>query len=72
MTALACVHFWVLESPNGPTSPGVCQRCGATGSFSNWIDTTEPFSAINYRRRQARQKENSVGVSDEPDDLRSL
>ena len=23
-----CEHFWMIESPNGPTSVGTCRHCG--------------------------------------------
>lgn len=30
-----CHHYWVIESPNGPTSKGVCKFCGAKKEFLN-------------------------------------
>lgn len=30
-----CRHHWVIEMPNGPTSRGVCKRCGAEREFKN-------------------------------------
>lgn len=30
-----CVHHWLIETPNGRESQGVCKRCGATKEFSN-------------------------------------
>jgi hypothetical protein len=30
-----CVHRWVIESPNGETSRGVCRYCGAEKDFPN-------------------------------------
>ncbi len=30
-----CRHYWIIESPNGPTSQGVCQFCGAVKDFYN-------------------------------------
>ncbi len=30
-----CRHYWILESPHGPTSKGVCQFCGAVKEFYN-------------------------------------
>ena len=30
-----CAHHWMIESPNGPTSPGVCKVCGARSEFRN-------------------------------------
>ena len=31
----ACVHHWVIESPHGRESTGVCKHCGRTRSFAN-------------------------------------
>lgn len=30
-----CCHYWVLQSPNGPTIKGVCKFCGAEKDFDN-------------------------------------
>ena len=32
-----CEHHWVIESPNGPTSTGVCKVCGSKSEFKNSI-----------------------------------
>ncbi len=32
-----CQHHWVYESPNGPTSKGVCKKCGETREDRNTI-----------------------------------
>ena len=54
-------HDWVLEMPNGPTSPGVCRKCGAEGEFKNsflegelasWNDLGDP--EVRAARRAAR------------------
>jgi hypothetical protein len=31
----ACQHRWVIETPHGATSRGLCRRCGATKRFPN-------------------------------------
>jgi hypothetical protein len=31
----ACQHRWVIETPHGATSRGLCKRCGATKRFPN-------------------------------------
>ena len=31
----ACAHHWVIASPNGATSKGVCKRCGLEKDFPN-------------------------------------
>jgi len=30
-----CRHYWIIESPSGPTSKGVCKLCGAEKEFHN-------------------------------------
>ena len=32
-----CTHYWVIESPRGPTSLGRCKFCGAVSEFSNYV-----------------------------------
>lgn len=31
----SCRHHWIIESPHGATSRGVCKRCGASRRFPN-------------------------------------
>ena len=31
-----CNHYWVIESPRGPTSSGICKFCGTRKEFDNW------------------------------------
>ena len=30
-----CTHFWIIESPKGATSKGMCRYCGAVKEFMN-------------------------------------
>lgn len=30
-----CIHRWLIETPNGATSLGVCRYCGARRRFPN-------------------------------------
>jgi hypothetical protein len=30
-----CAHYWIIDSPNGRTSTGVCKFCGTVNEFSN-------------------------------------
>lgn len=32
-----CVHHWVIDSPAGSTSTGVCRICGERRVFSNYV-----------------------------------
>jgi hypothetical protein len=31
----SCRHHWVIETPHGVTSRGMCKRCGTTRRFPN-------------------------------------
>jgi hypothetical protein len=31
-----CSHYWIIESPKGPTSRGVCQFCGEERDFDSY------------------------------------
>lgn len=36
-TQKECIHYWIIEPPNGHTSFARCKRCGATAEFfNNW------------------------------------
>ena len=37
---MACTHHWVIMSPAGPTSEGVCQTCGEKRDFTNSAEAT--------------------------------
>jgi len=49
-----CRHHWLIESPQGPISMGMCKLCGAQKEFSNstggflWED--EPLSELSSGR----------------------
>ena len=49
-----CRHHWLIESPQGRTSMGMCKLCGAQKEFSNsgtdflWED--EPLSELSRGR----------------------
>ena len=32
-----CRHYWVIDTPAGPTSTGVCRLCGAQRDFENYM-----------------------------------
>ena len=41
-----CVHYWLIEIPNGPESAGRCARCGESRQFRN-----SPANWDGYRGR---------------------
>jgi hypothetical protein len=32
-----CVHYWVIDPPEGPISKGVCKICGDEKEFKNYV-----------------------------------
>jgi hypothetical protein len=52
-----CCHHWLIESPHGATSMGICRLCGAQKEFRNsacdWLWEDEPLSELS-RGRWAR------------------
>ncbi len=32
----SCAHHWLIESPDGETSRGVCRICGSSRRFANY------------------------------------
>jgi hypothetical protein len=49
-----CRHHWLIESPQGRTSMGMCKLCGAQKEFSNstgdFLWETEPLSELSSGR----------------------
>lgn len=33
-----CRHHWVIQTADGPVSPGVCQLCGEVREFKNYVE----------------------------------
>ena len=34
-----CRHHWVIQPADGPVSNGVCQVCGETREFKNYVES---------------------------------
>ena len=39
----ACPHFWDIEAANGPSSQGICRRCGERKEFLNAFPNFNPL-----------------------------
>jgi len=65
-----CRHHWLIESPHGATSLGICKLCGAQKEFRNsasdWLWEAEPLSELTYGR-WGKSKE-LLAPTDEPGD----
>jgi hypothetical protein len=36
-----CVHHWIVDPADGPTSRGHCKYCGSKRSFANSTETAD-------------------------------
>lgn len=56
-----CQHRWIIETPHGKTSRGLCKRCGVTKRFPNAADDAIARSGglgrWSANRKAARPKE---------------
>ena len=57
-----CNHHWVIDSPSGPTSIGICKHCGAVKEFTNYL----PYSSWDDDRtgthKKARRAKRGAGT----------
>ncbi len=44
MVAETCQHHWIIETPEGPTSKGVCQNCHEVRDFENYREGKGPWN----------------------------
>jgi|TARA_B100001146_G_scaffold173349_1_gene154358 hypothetical protein len=35
-----CQHYWVIQPATGPLSKGVCETCGESKEFQNYIEAS--------------------------------
>ena len=60
-TILVCQHHWAIQPADGPSSNGICQVCGETRDFKNYVESaTWGDTRLNNRNSQWK-------VSDEID-----
>ena len=61
---MTCSHWWIIETPDGPTSRGECRHCHEVREFQNTTPTptkgggsgiTDSKEIIEARRRDKRE-----------------
>lgn len=67
-----CAHHWVIEPAMGPSSPGVCQICGESRDFQNYVEAASWGDSRHADRSAAAGKEvmalTNSGGQDEDDE----
>ena len=53
----SCTHHWVIDSPNGATSKGLCKVCGIEREFRNSYEYSswQGLKSAQYVRKKASQ-----------------
>jgi hypothetical protein len=66
-----CVHYWIIECPQGPTSVGTCRNCGERKVFRNfalyspWEDDTAAVAEPSRSKKRSRSaKPDEMDVSE--------
>lgn len=44
-----CVHYWIIDFPEGPVSTGECKYCGKVKRFFNSLDSLELENDDRYK-----------------------
>lgn len=63
-----CVHYWIIECPQGPTSVGTCRNCGERKVFGNfalyspWED--DVTAVVEPSRSKKRNRSAKLGEMD--------
>ncbi len=72
LEARSCRHQWLIDSPAGPSSGGVCRLCGEERQFQNYIEGTSWGYDISLeqladgsRIPNARNMQGNKGIDEE-------
>lgn len=56
------IHYWIIQTANGATSPGVCQTCGEEGTFDNYFESDQGRRAPEKSKQEkVAQREVAAG-----------
>ncbi len=60
-----CTHYWVIETPQGPTSMGRCKFCGAVSEFKNYV----PFPSWETKTSRPVRHDDMPDIEAEEEDI---
>ena len=70
-TEATCVHYWIIECPEGPTSVGTCRNCGEQKVFRNFAlyspwedDVTAVVEPSRSKKRSRSAKPDELDASE--------
>lgn len=47
-----CVHHWIVDLADGPTSMGRCKRCGEKREHKNSVTDPKNWHALDKKRQE--------------------
>ncbi|HAI99433.1 MAG TPA: hypothetical protein DCL97_02065, partial [Dehalococcoidia bacterium] len=53
----ACAHHWVIQPAMGPSSQGICQICGESKDFQNYVEAASWGDSRHTDRSEESSKE---------------
>lgn len=59
-----CRHFWRITPPAGPTSTGVCLKCGAEREFRNSEDYYAPERSARAHTMACSSEYGRLGIAE--------
>ena len=64
----SCCHHWVIQPATGPVSAGVCQVCGESREFKNYVEASTWGDDKSASRTRNQVVEETVADHIEKDD----
>ena len=55
MTTETCRHWFIIQTPDGPTSEGTCKRCHQVRSFLNYVEASAYTSKHGFQQKRRQQ-----------------
>lgn len=52
-----CAHHWVIQPAMGPSSQGICQICGESRDFQNYVEAASWGDSRHVDRSSEASKE---------------
>ncbi|NQW22686.1 MAG: hypothetical protein HQ475_04485 [SAR202 cluster bacterium] len=67
-TAEVCRHHWVIQPADGPVSNGLCQVCGETREFKNYVESATWGDSRTTGKGTSASASVETTSDDEPDE----
>ena len=65
-----CPHHWLIETPVGPVSKGLCRLCGQRKEFKNYVEAS-PWGEEAAPARATEENRSTTSDGDDHDEYPS-